>query len=404
MALACLTTACAVKKNGESEARVYKDGMFTDVTASSPYRDYVAAVYELGLMTGVDKINCFGASEGVTSADAISIIARLHSVYTGDKYKFKDSEPWYQTYVDYAKDSGFLQAEPDNYTQDVTRGEFADLLVTSIPSEALPGINSVEDGSVPDIAEDSQYAQSVYLLYRAGVFTGEKEDGSFRPDDIITRAEAAQAVARMAASSMRGKVTLTKPPVFSPDLTEQTALTDEQLKSSAILGNSLVEGLKMYSKLSTLNFYSGTSMSVTSAKTSALPNMLKTQYQRIYIELGINEIGGDVSAFKSQYGDMIDTIRAAEPDAEIYIMAILPVSQAKSSGGTQFTIDNVKKYNTVLYELATEKECWYVDAYAALVGADGYLPADQTWDGVHLTAETYSIWENYIRTHYAVSK
>ena len=101
---------------------------------------------------------------------------------------------------------------------------------------------------------------------------------------------------------------------------------------------------------------------------------------------------------------MIDTIRAAEPDAEIYIMAILPVSQAKSSGGTQFTIDNVKKYNTVLYELATEKECWYVDAYAALVGADGYLPADQTWDGVHLTAETYSIWENYIRTHYAVSK
>ena len=122
MALACLTTACAVKKNGESEARVYKDGMFTDVTASSPYRDYVAAVYELGLMTGVDKINCFGASEGVTSADAISIIARLHSVYTGDKYKFKDSEPWYQTYVDYAKDSGFLQAEPDNYTQDVTRG------------------------------------------------------------------------------------------------------------------------------------------------------------------------------------------------------------------------------------------------------------------------------------------
>ena len=49
LALACLLTACA----GKTEDLVYKDGMFTDVTADSPYRDSIAAVYEMGLMKGM---------------------------------------------------------------------------------------------------------------------------------------------------------------------------------------------------------------------------------------------------------------------------------------------------------------------------------------------------------------
>jgi hypothetical protein len=153
-------------------------------------------------------------------------------------------------------------------------------------------------------------------LYRAGVFTGETEDGSFRPEENISRAEAAQAVARMAASSMRGKVTLAKPEVFSPDLTEQASKDDEYFKDAAILGNSLVEGLKMYSKLTTINYYSGTSMSVVSASKTELPQLLGTKYAKIYIELGINEIGEDVGTFKNDYGAMIDKIKSAEPDAK----------------------------------------------------------------------------------------
>lgn len=408
LALACLLTACVGKTETttktKTETLVYKDGMFTDVPASSPYRDYVAAVYEMGLMGGLDKQNCFGASESVNTAAAISLAARLHSLYSGDKAQFQEGDPWYQVYVDYAEKNGILDSQPDSYTAYITRAAFAELLAKCMPAEALPGINTVEDGAIPDVSMDSPYAESIYRLYRAGVFTGEKEDGSFRPDDNITRAEAAQAAARMAASSMRGKVTLSKPAEFSPDLTEQTAANDDYFKDAAILGNSLVEGLKMYSKLTTISYYSGTSMSVTSASKSALPGMLAKKYSKIYIELGINEIGENVDTFISDYGAMIDKIKAAEPDAKIYIMAILPVSQAKSTSGGSYTIERVKEYNTALYDLAKAKECYYLDDFAALVGSDGYLPADQTWDGVHLTADTYAVWENYIRTHYAAEK
>jgi lysophospholipase L1-like esterase len=402
LAMACLLTACAGKS--ENEAKVYKDGMFTDVPASSPYRDYVAAVYEMGLMgASDDKQNAFGANESVSVGDAVSYADRLHSLYTGDKAKFEQSDPWYQVYIDYAVTDGILEAAPEDCTQYITRAAFAQLISKCMPATSLPTINSVEDGSIPDVTMDSTYADSIYLLYRAGVFTGET-DGSFRPEENISRAEAAQAVARMAASSMRGKVTLAKPEVFSPDLTEQASKDDEYFKDAAILGNSLVEGLKMYSKLTTINYYSGTSMSVVSASKTELPQLLGTKYAKIYIELGINEIGEDVGTFKNDYGAMIDKIKSAEPDAKVYIMAILPVSKTKSSDGGNYTIERVKEYNSALYELATEKECYYLDDFAALVGSDGYLAADQTWDGVHLTPATYTVWENYIRTHYAAEK
>lgn len=398
LALACLLTACA----GKTEDLVYKDGMFTDVTADSPYRDSIAAVYEMGLMKGMTD-TLFGTDRAVTLAQAIAYTAKLHSFITGDKYEFKEGRPWYKVYADYAVSCGILQSEITSYDSNLTREEFADILTHTVAASALPGINTVEDNAIPDVSIDDEYGASIYLLYRAGIFTGEKEDGAFRPKDSVTRGEMAQALARMAASSMRGTVTLTLPEPFSPDLQKSPAMGDDYFKDAAIVGNSLTEGLRMYAKLSTLTFYSGTSMSVTSAMKDEIPQLIQKQYAKIYIELGINELGGDSDSFIQSYGKMIDTIRAAEPDADIYILSILPVSKDKSAEG-QFTIERVKACNEKLYALATEKECYYMDVYSALLGSDGYLPADETWDGVHLTPDTYAIWENYMRTHYAVKK
>lgn len=398
LSLTFLLTACV----GKSEQLVYKDGMFNDVTAESPYRDYIAAVYEMGLMKGVSD-TAFGTEQSVTMAQAIAYTAKLHSFITGDKYEFKEGSPWYKVYVDYAVSKGILQSKLTDYNGNICRAEFADILVHSLPASALPQINTVEDNAIPDVSIDDEYGSSIYLLYRAGIFTGVGKDGSFLPNDNVSRAEVAQALARMAASNMRGTVTLKVPEVFTPDLTEQAKANDDFFKNAAIVGNSLVEGLRMYSDLSTITYYSGTSMSVVSAMKDEIPNLITKQYGRIYIELGINELGSNADTFKENYGKMLDTIRAAEPDAGIYILSILPVSQSKSDEG-QFTIDRVKDFNAKLYELCSEKECYYMDVFSALAGSDGYLPADETWDGVHLTPDTYAIWENYMRTHYAAKK
>lgn len=185
-----------------------------------------------------------------------------------------------------------------------------------------------------------------------------------------------------------------------PDLTEQPAVDDSFFSDAAFLGNSLVDGFRLFSGLNTCDYYCATSMTVTGAG-DLIRQMSQEQYGKIYILLGINEIGYDVNYFSGLYQDMLDDIRAAEPEAEIYIMGLTPVSAYKSSNSDTFNMDRVRSYNEALHQLAADNDCWYVDLCAGLAGPDGYLPSDVTTDGVHFAAGHYKVWLDYLKTHYA---
>ena len=185
-----------------------------------------------------------------------------------------------------------------------------------------------------------------------------------------------------------------------PDLTEQPEQNDEFFADSAMLGNSLVDGFRLFSGLTSCDYYCATSMTVAGAG-DLIAQMSQKQYGKVYILLGINEIGYDVDYFIKQYDAMLDSIREREPEADIYVMGLTPVSAHKSATDTTFTMDRVNAYNEALRALAGEKECWYVDLCDALADETGYLPANVTTDGVHFAAGHYKLWLQYLRTHYA---
>ena len=83
----------------------------------------------------------------------------------------------------------------------LTRAEFAALLASSLPEEALPVLNEVD--AIPDVAHDHPQAQAIYLLYRAGVLQGTDAQGTFSPDGTLTRAQAAVIVTRMTDPALR---------------------------------------------------------------------------------------------------------------------------------------------------------------------------------------------------------
>ena len=196
-----------------------------------------------------------------------------------------------------------------------------------------------------------------------------------------------------------------------PELTQRERAGDEFFSDAAFIGNSLVDGLRLYSGL-TADFYAVTSFSVFAAATANVIRLnngaMGTVYQaaaqktygKIYILFGINEIGYETAAFKNAYGGMIDRIIELQPGADIYIMSLSPVSAAKSSASTTFTMRRVHDYNTALYDLAAEKKCYYIDLIEALADDTGHLPAHETWDGVHLTAGYYKVWAEYLKTRY----
>ena len=175
---------------------------------------------------------------------------------------------------------------------------------------------------------------------------------------------------------------------------------DEWFSDAAFLGNSLVDGFRLFSGLTTCDVYAATSMTVVGAG-NLISQMNAKQYGKVYILLGINEIGYDADYFKGLYANMLDTIIAGQPDADIYVMGLTPVSEQKSTTDATFTMDRVRTYNEKLLALAIEKGCYYIDLCEALSDESGYLPASVTTDGVHFSASHYQVWLEYLRTHHA---
>lgn len=203
------------------------------------------------------------------------------------------------------------------------------------------------------------------------------------------------------------------PKPAGPDLTEQEAVGDDYFSDAAFIGNSLMDGFRLFSGLTTCDYYTATSMSVNAVDSkpcislengqqgTIMQGVTQKKYGKIYIELGINEIGYEKSAFIDQYGKMLDKIIAAQPNCTIYVMGLTPVSQAKSESGGTFSMDRVKDFNTALRQLAADKGCYYMDLVSALADSTGYLPASETTDGIHFSADVYKMWLQYIKTHYA---
>ena len=387
----------------------FREDIFPDVKESDWFFDHVKNAYELGLMKGREGGE-FAPLSSINLAEVITIAVRLRSAYIGDDRDFSGGTPWYAPAVEYAVAQGIIrEGDFANYTAQATRAQVAYILSGALPSGALEEMNTVEDNSLPDVRMGAAYAANIYFLYRAGILAGKDARGTFSPSSAITRAETAAISSRIASAPLRVKCTFYAP--VYPDLSLRARADDSFFTDAAILGNSLIVGLSAYSNLKTPDYYCVTSMSVTSALYTRdvllwngtygtyLDAMAQKQYGKVYIELGINEMGGSVDVYISRYRAMLDRIRATQPGAEIYIMAITPTSRSKT--GTSFSRERVIMYNQALYQLAADWGCYYLDDFTPLADSEGYLPAADTWDGVHFVVAKYKIWEELIRTYYA---
>ncbi len=200
--------------------------------------------------------------------------------------------------------------------------------------------------------------------------------------------------------------------VAPPVIPLQEAADDAFFEDAAFMGNSLMDGFRMFSGLTTCDYYAATSMSVIGATSNncitldngssgtMLDGLTQKPYGKIYILLGINEIGMNVTAFIDAYSAMLDKIITAQPDCTIYVMSISPVSANKSASSSDFNMKRIGEYNEALYKMAEAKGCYYMDLVEALADSTGFLPANETTDGVHFSANLYKIWTDYVRTHY----
>lgn len=188
---------------------------------------------------------------------------------------------------------------------------------------------------------------------------------------------------------------------------------DSYFNDAAFMGDSRTLGISDYAGFEQADFFCDNGMTifklledagVTYQKTGEkvdLKEMLQEKhYGKIYIMLGMNELGyGNTTMYMRQYLKVLRQIREWQPDAVIFIMANLHVSQEKNDMGSEFNNVNINAKNVASARLANGRDIFYLDSNPLFTDEDGYLQAELTFDGVHLYAQHYDKWREFLLAH-----
>ncbi|MEG1437065.1 MAG: GDSL-type esterase/lipase family protein [Oscillospiraceae bacterium] len=137
-------------------------------------------------------------------------------------------------------------------------------------------------------------------------------------------------------------------------------------------------------------------------KVNAIGEVVLKNPKRIYIMIGINGLAWmTTQQVISDYEELIDEMVLANPEAQIYVQSIFPVSKAKENSDERYKNSKIDRINMNLLELCEEKSVYYLDTNSILKNEDGNMSAEFTnsSDGIHINKEAYDIWFNYLRNH-----
>lgn len=184
---------------------------------------------------------------------------------------------------------------------------------------------------------------------------------------------------------------------------------DESYFDDALfIGDSRFVGLKDYTDLAEhADFLCETSLTIYKAMEEHFSGagtvsevLAGKDYRKIYMMLGINELGrGTTEDFMGQYTEVVDTLRALEPEAKIFIMGIMRVSGKKSGSDAIFNNSNINARNNAVATLADNKNIFYIDVNEVVCDEEGNLNEEYTFDQIHLLGARNDLVKQFLMEH-----
>ena len=173
------------------------------------------------------------------------------------------------------------------------------------------------------------------------------------------------------------------------------------------IGDSHTDGFHDYAGLGNATYFTKNGLTVKDVveksfieldgKKVTLAEALGTrQFGKVYILLGINEIGAYTAAdWAAQYKSLLDLVREKQPDAVIFIQSIFHTTQKKSDS-SYFKNEVINERNAAIAQLADGKTIFYLDLNPLFDDENGALRADYSGDGVHVRAPYYVQWRDHL--------
>lgn len=121
--------------------------------------------------------------------------------------------------------------------------------------------------------------------------------------------------------------------------------------------------------------------------------------KRVFIFFGLNDVERtDVKLFLEQYKILLDRIKEKNPEKQLIIMAINPMTEKAQKN--KWTIELVNKYNDALIDFAAEQGLPFLDYAAVLRDEKTFLRSDITSDHIcHIEIDAYKDIISYILYH-----
>ncbi|MBE6886799.1 MAG: hypothetical protein E7484_00065 [Ruminococcaceae bacterium] len=213
--------------------------------------------------------------------------------------------------------------------------------------------------------------------------------------------------------------------IVAPDhrmlqLPENGSVDLSYFENVTFVGDSLTEGLRIYSSIenSVANistFVSAKSLSPKSFLEGVITNfennyrpaqngveaIIESWPSKVYITLGTNALVYMTDEqFIYYYDQLLTRLKYEMPNVLFYVCSVTPTTAEYAAAKPNFAWDRMYRVNNQIAKMCSEKGMHYINLHEALAGEDGYLKHEYAAkDGIHLKPEAYEVWIQYLMTH-----
>ena len=188
---------------------------------------------------------------------------------------------------------------------------------------------------------------------------------------------------------------------------EKQTVGKEYFDDALFIGDSRTVGISEYGDLNNATFFANTGMSVYNVfeKNVSVPKVGKLKLEqlltykkfgKIYIMLGINELGYNQEKTLKKYKDLLKFIQEKQSNAIIYIEANLHVAAERSNKDKTINNININKINNEISKLADNEKIFFIDVNEKFDDENGNLSSNYTQDNVHIYAKYYKEWSDWL--------
>ena len=210
---------------------------------------------------------------------------------------------------------------------------------------------------------------------------------------------------------------------FTPEITYRdpsevvyTTVEDDYFSDAVFIGDSRTVGLFEYGGLEEVTtFYASTGLTIfklfdskvevpdQKEKITIEQALNERQFSKIYLMLGINEMGrGDLEGFLAKYSEVLTHLKELQPDAIIYLQGIMKVTTKRSEQGDYISNPGIEERNAGIAALADNVRVYYLDVNPLICDETGGMEPSYTTDGVHLKAQYIPMWKDFLKQHAVV--